>query len=168
MTKDEFTKILDGLQDVFTSEIEDDKEFDTESQKQLLERDKQYSELLMHFVDITKTRNKSKENNKWIYFRIVMGLMISLSAIIVCTIIVILIKCNASQIVESIPVLITAIAGFASVIIAIPVSITQYLFSTKEDKYITSIISHTQEHDLSSRKILKAIEDATKQNSKSA
>lgn len=86
-----------------------------------------------------------------------MGLLVLLNVIIVVTITMLLIKCNSSELVSEIPVFITAIAGFASSIIAIPLSITKYLFSTKEDEYITEIISHTQEHDLSSRRILKAI-----------
>ena len=76
------------------------------------------------------------------------------------TVIIVLLKADTEQIVRSVPALVTAIAGFASTVIAIPLTITKYLFSTDEDKYITTIISHTQEHDLSSRKILKAIEQA--------
>jgi hypothetical protein len=38
-----------------------------------------------------------------------------------------------------------------SVIIAIPISITKYLFSAKEDKNTTDIILHTQEHDTTGR-----------------
>lgn len=138
-------------------DINDDNEFDTESKKQIIERDKHYSELLKHFVEITKARNISKEKYKWIYFKVIMGLLVLLNVIIVVTITMLLIKCNSSELVSEIPVFITAIAGFASSIIAIPLSITKYLFSTKEDEYITEIISHTQEHDLSSRRILKAI-----------
>lgn len=36
-------------------------------------------------------------------------------------------------------------------IIAIPIAITKYLFSTKEDENITNIILHTQRHDSSGR-----------------
>lgn len=52
---------------------------------------------------------------------------------------------------NAIPLLITAIVGFVSAIISIPLTITKYLFSTKEDEYITNIILHTQEHDTSGR-----------------
>lgn len=157
MTKEEYLKIVSSFIDVAKSNIDDDNEFNTESQKQILERDKQYSELLKHFVEITKTRNDAKEKNKWIYFKIIMGILILLNTSVFVTIIVILVKCNATQIISAVPVLVTAITGFASSIIAIPLTITKYLFSTKEDQYITDIISHTQEHDLSSRRILKAI-----------
>ena len=168
MTKDEFERIVSGLSDIMKLNIEEDDQFSAESQKQIIERDKQYSELLAHFVEVTKRRNDSKERYKWIYFKIIMGLLILLNVSIFTTITVILIKCSNQQIIEAIPILITSIAGFASSIIAIPLSITKYLFSTKEDRYITDIISHTQEHDLSSRKILKAIEKVADQESKSA
>lgn len=91
-----------------------------------------------------------------------MGLLITLNITIVAIVIVLLIKCNSSELIDSIPVLITAITGFASSIIAIPLSITKYLFSTQEDEYITKIISHTQEHDSSGRKILKDIINVSK------
>lgn len=41
--------------------------------------------------------------------------------------------------------------GFVSAIITIPVTITKYLFSTEEDKNITQIILHTQDHDTTGR-----------------
>lgn len=53
--------------------------------------------------------------------------------------------------VESLPLLVTSMVGFVSAIITIPVTITKYLFSTKEDENITQIILHTQEHDTSGR-----------------
>lgn len=168
MTKEEYSRIVSGLKDIMKLNIEDDDQFNAESQKQILERDKHYSELLNHFVEITKKRNESKEKYKWYYFKIIMGLLILLNFAVVVTIFVILIKCDSSQIISSIPVLITAIAGFVTSIVAIPLSITKYLFSTKEDRYITDIISHTQEHDLSSRRILKALENVAEQNGMTA
>lgn len=56
-----------------------------------------------------------------------------------------------NEIIESMPLLITAIVGFVSSIISIPVAITKYLFSTKEDENITQIILHTQDHDTNGR-----------------
>lgn len=163
MTKEDFRKIVTGLSDIVEEyDIQDDNDFDSETQKQIIRRDEQYSDLLEHFVSITKERNYSKEKNKWIFFKIIMGLLITLNITIVAIVIVLLIKCNSSELIDSIPVLITAITGFASSIIAIPLSITKYLFSTQEDEYITKIISHTQEHDSSGRKILKDIINVSK------
>lgn len=169
MTKEEhYAKLITEILKLDKSDIADDNDFDAESQKHILERDKYYSDLLKHFVEITEERNKAKEKNKWIYFWIIMILLIALNVLVIAVVAVLLVKCNAEQLVKSIPVFITGIAGFVSSIIAIPLSITKYLFSTKEDRYITEIISHTQEHDLSGRKILKAIEEAAKSEEKKA
>lgn len=157
MTKEEYSNIVSNFTNLMKLTISDDDEFNSESQKQILERDKNYTELLKHFVTTTQDRNKSKEKYKWWYFKIIMALLVLLNILICIVITVLLIKCDASQLISAIPVFITAIGGFVASIIAIPLSITQYLFSTEEDKYTTEIISHTQEHDLSSRRILKAL-----------
>lgn len=165
MTKEDFKKIVTGLGNIVEEyDIHDDNDFDSETQKQIIRRDEQYSDLLEHFVWITKERNYSKEKNKWVFFRIIMALLIILNVTIVTIIIVLLVKCNSKELLASIPVFITAITGFASSIIAIPLSITKYLFSTQEDEYITKIISHTQEHDSSGRKILKDIINVSNDN----
>lgn len=169
MTKEQqYGRLIKEILDLDKSDIDDDNEFDTESRKHILERDEYYSDLLKHFVTITKERNKAKEKNKWIYFWVIMTSLVALDLMIISVVIVLLIKCNAEQLIDSIPVFVTAIAGFVSSIIAIPLAITKYLFSTKEDKYITEIISHTQEHDLSGRRILKTITEAAKAEEKAA
>lgn len=158
--KDSYTKIFEELINLRKNDVEDEKDFDEETQKQIIVRDEKYSQLLDHFVDITKRRNDSKERNKWFFFWILMAMLVLFGGVSSLTVIIVLLKADTEQIVRSVPALVTAIAGFASTVIAIPLTITKYLFSTDEDKYITTIISHTQEHDLSSRKILKAIEQA--------
>ena len=62
---------------------------------------------------------------------------------------------NTNELVKSIPVLITAIVSFISTIIIIPATITKFLFNTKEDENITSVIVHTQEHDTTGITLLK-------------
>ena len=158
--KDSYTKIFEELITLRKHDVDDEKDFDEETQKQIIVRDEKYSQLLDHFVDITKRRNDSKERNKWFFFWILMAMLVLFGGVSSLTVIIVLLKADTEQIVRSVPALVTAIAGFASTVIAIPLTITKYLFSTDEDKYITTIISHTQEHDLSSRKILKAIEQA--------
>ncbi len=81
--------------------------------------------------------------------------MIAINAIIVVTVIFLLWKCSSEQLISAVPVFVTAFGAFISSIVAVPLSVTKYLFSTCEDEYITQIISHTQEHDLSGRKLLK-------------
>lgn len=133
------------------SSTQDDKIFRRNTKKQITNRDKEYTDLLSHFVTITRVRNILKEIFKWSFY---IALIISV-VVLVCMTKSIFNKyvenANIQQMIESIPLLITSIVGFVSVIITIPVTITKYLFSTKEDEYITKIILHTQDHDTSGR-----------------
>lgn len=133
------------------SSTQDDKIFRRNTKKQITNRDKEYTDLLSHFVTITRVRNILKEIFKWSFY---IALIISV-VVLVCMTKSIFNKyvenANIQQMIESIPLLITSIVGFVSVIITIPVTITKYLFSTKEDEYITQIILHTQDHDTSGR-----------------
>lgn len=131
---------------------EDDKTFRKNTKEQITKRDSKYTELLDHFVCLTKVRNILKEFFKWSFYLAIIGSIIAL-IIIVCSLFNKYISsATIEQIEESMPLLITSMVGFVSTVIAIPVTITKYLFSTKEDKNITKIILHTQEHDTSGRK----------------
>lgn len=150
--------IFDALErDDFT---EDDDLFRRRTTKQISERDKEYTHLLSHFVNITRIRNYLKEFFKWSF------LLTIVSAIVVLIIVVFKLvdKClaleNFEQIVQTLPLLITALLGFVSTVIVIPATITKFLFNTEEDKNITSIIEHTQNHDVNGR--AWATENATK------
>ena len=144
-----YETLLNALRnDKTTSESEDDKTFRRNTTEQIVNRDTQYTELLSHFVKITKIRNSLKEFFKWTFYLMIVGAIVALIAIVYQLYIV---TASIEQIVESVPLLITAMVGFVSTIITIPVTITKYLFSTEEDKNITEIILHTQEHDTSGR-----------------
>lgn len=159
MSKADYIRIMSEIAKMAKTDIDDDDDFDDKSKKEITKRDEQYSNLLMHFVNITQRRNDAKERNKWFFFWIIMGLLMALGLLAIVTVVVLLIKCTGDELVNAIPAIITAIVGFSASIIAIPLAITKYLFSTKEDKYITEIISHTQEHDLAGRRIIKALRD---------
>lgn len=130
---------------------EDDKTFRKSATTQITKRDEKYTELLTHFVDITKIRNGLKEFFKWTFYLVIIISIIAL-VVITCSLFHKYISsAKIEQIIESLPLLITSMVGFVSAIITIPVTITKYLFSTKEDENITQIILHTQEHDTSGR-----------------
>ncbi len=133
------------------SSTQDDKIFRRNTKEQITNRDKEYTDLLSHFVTITRVRNILKEIFKWSFY---IALIISVVVLVCMTKSIFnkyVEKASIQQMIESIPLLITSIVGFVSAIIAIPVTITKYLFSTKEDEYITQIILHTQDHDTSGR-----------------
>lgn len=133
------------------SSTQDDKIFRRNTKEQITNRDKEYTDLLSHFVTITRVRNILKEIFKWSFY---IALIISVVVLVCMTKSIFnkyVEKASIQQMIESIPLLITSIVGFVSAIITIPVTITKYLFSTKEDEYITQIILHTQDHDTSGR-----------------
>lgn len=133
--------------------IDYEHDFDKISKKNISYRDNSYTELLRHFVHITKVRNKVKEIHKWVYFWIIM-LLIILFGFSICSFLAradIKYNNDLNVLLE----IITCLISFASVIISIPLIITKYLFSSKEDKRISNIILHTQEHDLSNKKMIK-------------
>ena len=130
---------------------EDDKTFRSKAKKQITDRDEQYSKLLSHFVKITQVRNCLKEIFKWSFYLAIICAVVTLVVVVYMLFNKYISSANINQILESAPLLITSMVGFVSTIITIPVTITKYLFSTEEDKNITKIILHTQEHDTSGR-----------------
>lgn len=133
-------------------DIDYDANFNSISKKNISDRDDAYTKLLNHFVNVTKIRNIIKEIHKWVYFWIIMILTVAFG-ISVCSMIM-KFDISSADSVNGLVAIITAIIGFASVIISIPLIITKYLFSSKEDKRIADIILHTQKHDLDNKKIL--------------
>lgn len=131
---------------------EDDKTFRKNTTEQITNRDSKYTELLSHFVRITKIRNGLKEFFKWSFYLTIISSIITLTVITYSLFKMYISSAEINQIIDSLPLLISSLVGFVSVIITIPVTITKYLFSTKEDDNITQIILHTQEHDVNGRK----------------
>lgn len=129
--------------------INNDANFERDSQKNITNRDIAYTELLYHYSFITKIRNYLKEFHKWIYFWIIMILIIFFGFCVFKLLKDIdITKTNS---IENLIMIITSLISFSSVVISIPLIITKYLFSSKEDKRIADIILHTQDHDLSGR-----------------
>lgn len=130
---------------------EDDKTFRKNTKDQITKRDREYSLLLQHFVKITRIRNVVKEVFKWAFCLALIVSLVILVIIVYKLFNKYISSADVKEIMEAAPLLISAIVGFVSAIIAIPVTITKYLFSTEEDKNITEIILHTQKHDTSGR-----------------
>ena len=143
-------------------DIDYDVNFNSISKKNISDRDNAYTKLLDHFVNVTKCRNIIKEIHKWVYFWIIMILTL-IFGIAVCSMIK---EFDMSKVnsVSNLVALITAIVSFTSVFISIPLIITKYLFSSKEDKRIASIILHTQQHDLDNKKILEKYSETQEEN----
>lgn len=155
VNKDEVRNAYKTIFDLFTKNAkdttEDDHTFRKKTTEEISKRDAEYSKLLQHFVKMTKLRNGLREFFKWLFYLLVISSTAVLTIIVYKLFDRIMSSADTEQILESLPLLITAMVGFVSTIIAIPVTITKYLFNTDEDKNITQIILHTQEHDTSGR-----------------
>lgn len=143
------SEILNYTKSCNTSE--DDKTFRENVTTEITNRDSEYTNLLTHFVSITKTRNCLKEFFKWTFYILIIASTFVFMILTYKLFNKFISKGTIEQLIEAIPLFITSIVGLVSVIIAIPIAITKYLFSTKEDENITKIILHTQEHDTTGR-----------------
>ncbi len=143
---------------------EDDRVFRNNTKDEIEKRDGKYTELLNHFVTLTRIRNYCKELFKWSFLILVIILVFMLGRIVSKIFNKYMSLDEIDKIVDSIPLLITSLVGFVSTIIAIPITITKYLFSTKEDKNITNLILHTQVHDTGARDWLSTSKNEESKN----
>lgn len=124
-------------------------------EKEIVNRDRKYTELLNDYISITKRRNVIKEVHKWIFFWFVTILCGVVICIVFRTVNRILAADDYSAIIQSTPIFITALASCITAVIAVPLAITNFLFNTKEDDNIASIIQHMQDHDMEGMTLLK-------------
>lgn len=122
---------------------------------QIARRDIYYTTLLKDHQKLTKARGICKEIHKWLFF----WLMVAASCVAIYyihkTLSVVLNSEDINIVVDSIPLIITALVSFISTIIAVPLTIVKFLFNTKEDDNITTLIQHTQDHDSAGINIFK-------------
>lgn len=122
---------------------------------QIAQRDIQYTEILKNHAALIKKRGICKEIHKWIFFWMIMGIGGCALWFIYKILNKIVSADDINIIVESIPIIITAGVTFISTVIAIPLTIANFLFDTKEDDNVTSLIKYTQEHDVSGINVFK-------------
>lgn len=122
---------------------------------QIAERDIYYTDLLKNHISLTHARGICKEVHKWLFFWILIVACCFGISYIHKIFNVILSAEDITLIIDSIPVIITALISLISTIIAVPITITKFLFNTKEDDNITTLIQHTQDHDSSGINLFK-------------
>lgn len=140
----QLAKLISGVLSNFKS----DQDLGVRIQKQITERDSLYTSLLSEYSKITKIRNILKETHKWLFF----WLVIIASVVGIYSTFTILNRIVKEQdiqiVIDSIPVIITAVVSLVSTVIVVPTTIAKFLFNTNEDDNITKLIKHTQEHDV--------------------
>lgn len=115
--------------------------------RQLGRRGVIYTELLKNYSKTTKWRNRLKEFHKWAFFWLVMAAGFSVVHYISRVMNRVLEMESTEEFLNSVPVIITAFVSLLSTVIGVPLTITKFLFNTKEDDNITGTIHHTQDHD---------------------
>ena len=122
---------------------------------QIARRDKNYTELLEDHIKLSRNRAKCKEVHKWIFF----WLIIIASGIGIFLVITlfnrILSAKDIETVIDAIPLIITALVSLVSTVIVVPLTIAKFLFNTKEDDNITTLIKHTQKHDSAAMNLFK-------------
>lgn len=150
--KNIISTLIDGAGKLAANKLKQDKtKFNDSIEKEIMQRDSQYTVLLKNFVKISEIRNCIREIMKWlssICILIASGILLYIFWIIINRILQV---DDINKIIDTIPLLITSIVSFLSVVIVVPLTMLKYLFSNKEDEYITQVILHTQEHDMSGR-----------------
>lgn len=137
-------------------------------EQQITKRDRQYTKLLSDYIKITKIRNIIKEIHKWLFFWLIIIACIFGIRYVYIILSQILSSKDTDFIIKAIPAIIASLLSFVSTVIAVPMAITKFLFNTKEDDNITSIITHTQDHDSAGISTLKARFDSKHSNSSSS
>ena len=122
---------------------------------QLEERGTLYTTLLKNYTKTTHARNIFKEIHKWLFFWGIIGVGIIVTSLGYQIIKKVLSFEDDRLFIESVPVLITAFVAFLSVVIGVPLTITNFLFNVAEDNNITSTIHDTQLHDFKEIRLLK-------------
>ena len=123
--------------------------------RQIVSRDKKYTELLESYTTITKVRFALKEFHKWVFFWLVIAACCCCLYLAYQLVSRILSVEDPQFIIDSVAVIFAAFTAFVSTVIAVPMAITKFLFNTNEDDNITQLIQHTQEHDASGMGMLK-------------
>lgn len=122
---------------------------------QIAQRDIQYTEILKNHAKLTKFRGICKEIHKWLFFWMI--IVASFAGLVYIHKILnkVMETDDINIIVDSIPIIVTAVISFISTIIVVPLTIAKFLFNAKEDDNITTLIKHTQEHDVSGINVFK-------------
>lgn len=155
---DKYTDVIKQFRETFIDSFFDfasDVDSVESLEKEIVKRDKKYTELLKSYVNITQIRNVIKEIHKWLFFWIIAVSCVIVLTLVYKTITRLLSFEDEAMIFQSIPIFISAFVSCITAVVAIPLTITKFLFNAKEDDNIANIIQHMQEHDMKGIRLLK-------------
>lgn len=133
--------------------IEEEADFIKKNKNELFNRDRVYSDILVAFKNIYKERQLKKEKYKWRFFIMVCLILFVFVLLISVVVFLLIVKIDVDELIDFVPVIITAIASMLSSILIIPTVIAKYLFNPEEDNKITEMILEMQKQDLENKNL---------------
>ncbi len=128
-------------------DISEDEGFEEKIRIEINDRETHYTRLLEYFIDHYQIKQIMKHCFKVVFFICMMAcfvviIVLSISISIKVT------NMNVEDFGLFVPTLLSAIAGFVTAIVAIPLVVTRYLFDNKEDERLVDLIKNMQAHDI--------------------
>lgn len=135
-------------------------EFTTEQQKI---RDKEVTNLLKYYTDGYRSKVKTNKVFKITLF-IISCLILSGFSVIFCILLLDIKNIDNKEIIAGIVKTVTVCVTFLTLIVGILKIITKYVFSDKDEEYITKIVEIIQNNDLENKKQNIMVKSNTKIN----
>ncbi len=118
-----------------------------------LNRDKQITKLLRHYVDFYKDKIETNKKYKNFLFWICMVILLCFSLIFGCVVAyAVVLSNNDNMFINNVYNVISVSVTFITLIIGILTIITKYVFPQDDEKYITQIVELIQTNDLENKK----------------
>lgn len=140
------TKVQEALAELSDDKlVESDKQFNRPSPK--AEHETAYTKILDAYAHNIEETLKKKRRFKSMIFWLSFCLLVGVFLLLIALLIILLFKKPFSGIAEWCSIVIPALVSFLTVFVVIPKVITEYLFNSEEEKYMSEIIKNIQNYD---------------------
>ena len=125
--------------------VESDKQFNASSPK--AKHETAYTQILDAYAENIEQTLKKKRCYKTLIFWLAFALLAGVFVLLVGLLIVLVWKKPLTGVAEWCSIVIPALVSFLTVFFVIPKVITEYLFNSEEEKYMSEIIKNIQNYD---------------------
>lgn len=139
-------KVQDVVAELSGAElVESDKQFNTSSPKS--KHETAYTQILDAYAQNIEQTLKKKRLFKTLIFWLAFALLAGVFILLIGLLIILIWKKPLAGIAEWCSIVIPALVSFLTVFFVIPKVITEYLFNSEEEKYMSEIIKNIQNYD---------------------
>lgn len=139
-------KVQDVVAELSGAElVESDKQFNTSSPKS--KHETAYTQILDAYAQNIEQTLKKKRLFKTLIFWLAFALLAGVFILLISLLIILIWKKPLAGIAEWCSIVIPALVSFLTVFFVIPKVITEYLFNSEEEKYMSEIIKNIQNYD---------------------